>query len=121
MVLIVLRILIVLIEVLFVIDFKIARIMLMKPNVTIVGFFFRFFFFVENLISIDIHRPPISFQSKVILLTVLLMMISFDVFSILICYFCCGISSRNRLDVKEQKSTSRPFQRAFEILFILYI
>ncbi len=84
-------------------------------------FFLSILFFVKNLISIDIHRPPISFQSKVILLTVLLMMISFDVFSILICYFCCGISSRNRLDVKEQKSTSRPFQRAFEILFILYI
>jgi len=53
----------------------------------------------------NIHRPPISFRSKIILFTVLLIIISFDVCSILICYFCCGISNRNRTDLPERKLT----------------
>ncbi|UJR37793.1 hypothetical protein I4U23_030484 [Adineta vaga] len=50
------------------------------------------------------NRPSLSFHGKVALFTVLLIMISVDISSILICYFCCGISSRNRLGLKERKS-----------------
>jgi hypothetical protein len=68
-------------------------------------FFLIWKFYSYNLI--DNHRPPISFRSKIILFTVLLTIISFDISSILICYFCCGISSRNRADSKERKSSKK--------------
>jgi len=51
---------------------------------------------------------------------VLLTIISFDISSILICYFCCGISERNRLNLKERKSTSKKlFNR--KIFISLYL
>jgi hypothetical protein len=105
---IVLRIHIVLIEVLFVIDFKIAQIMLMKLTVNTVGWINRL---IEKSIwfKIDHQRPPLTFRSKIILFCVLLTIISFDISSILICYFCCGISNHNRLDVKERKSASKKY------------
>ncbi|CAF1448350.1 unnamed protein product [Adineta steineri] len=49
------------------------------------------------------HRPPLSFHGKIALLIVLSMIISVDISSILICYFCCGISNRNRLNSKDRK------------------
>lgn len=52
------------------------------------------------------HRPPISFRSKILLFSVLLTIITFDISSILICYFCCSVSNPNRLDAKERKMTS---------------
>jgi len=117
-VLIVLPILIVLIEVLFVIDLKIVLIMLMKPIVNTVSWFFFWKFYSYALT--DNHRQPISFQSKIILFTVLLMIISFDIFSILICYFCCGISNRNRLDLKERKSGRKRWENIWNFI-LLYL
>lgn len=100
---IVLLILIVLIEVWFVIDIKIVRIMSMKLIVNTVNSSTRIIpLFVHRLL--DNQRAPISFRSKIILISVLLTIISFDISSILICYFCCGISNRN---FKERKSTSK--------------
>ncbi|CAF1178985.1 unnamed protein product [Rotaria sordida] len=53
----------------------------------------------------DYHhtQPSLSLQAKIILLVVLLTIISFDIFSILFCYFCCGISNQHDLDIKEGK------------------
>nr|BAJ96645.1 predicted protein [Hordeum vulgare subsp. vulgare] len=50
------------------------------------------------------NRPSLSFHGKIALFAVLLVIISVDVSSILICYFCCGISNRNRLGSKDRKS-----------------
>jgi len=57
----------------------------------------------------DYHtqRKPMSFRSKLILLIFLLTIISFDVCSILICYFCCGVRQENRLSVSKQKNNSK--------------
>ncbi|CAF0991379.1 unnamed protein product [Rotaria sp. Silwood1] len=51
------------------------------------------------------NHPSLSLQAKIILLAVLLTIISFDVFSILICYFCCGISNQRHNDMKDEKRT----------------
>lgn len=54
----------------------------------------------------------------------LVTIISFDVFSILICYFCCGISNQNRLDMKERKSSKKQYQTHQKDIFtnlILYL
>ncbi|CAF2730749.1 unnamed protein product [Rotaria sp. Silwood2] len=51
------------------------------------------------------NQPALSLQAKIILLVILLMIISFDVFSILICYFCCGISNQHHHTVKDIKRT----------------
>lgn len=62
---------------------------------------FQLFSFVsEN------QRKPLSLRSKIILMIVLSMLISFDVVSILVCYFCCGISNQNRFELIQKKRKS---------------
>ena len=89
------------------IDIETVRITLTKVIVIIVSVAARSLSERKIFRALDNQRKPLSFRAKIILLVVLLLMITFDVSSIMICYFCCGISSRNRLGLgnKTRKSS----------------
>lgn len=55
------------------------------------------------------QHEPLSFRAKILLFLVLLTIISFALASILICYFCCGVTeahSRSSLAHRERKSNA---------------
>ncbi|CAF4437050.1 unnamed protein product [Rotaria socialis] len=55
------------------------------------------------------HIPPsISSTGKIILLVVLSLIVVFDISSILVCYFCCGINSPSTHGVKNEKHNFSP-------------
>ena len=70
-----------------------------------------------NHLFLGHQHEPLSFHAKIILFFVLLIIISFAVSSILICYFCCGITNTNRLSyLDKDRKSSRKKNR--EILFL---
>lgn len=69
--------------------------------------FFKFLY-DKNEFSLGHQHEPLSFRAKILLFLVLLTIISFALASILICYFCCGVTeahSRSSLAHRERKSS----------------
>lgn len=89
------------------IDIRTVRIMLMKLTANTVMIWTEVFSSINDFVLGHQHEP-LSFRAKILLFLVLLTIISFALSSILICYFCCGVTnSHNRpsLAHKDRKSS----------------